>query len=133
MGTSVYMSPEFHNIASLCTTKEWCIKYNKGIDVWAMGITLYFMLFKSVPYSSHAELLLTTPEAHNRYMLQHHVGNKMLTGIMRTVRVMLAFDYRTRVSAENALMYLTDYLKSLPATEGIKVVQHKQVREQGGT
>jgi len=46
-GSLAYMPPEV--LSSLDTTA------NPAIDVWAMGITLYFMLYAKLPFNGHRE------------------------------------------------------------------------------
>jgi serine/threonine protein kinase len=91
-GSLAYMPPEV--LSSLDTTAD------PAIDVWALGIILYFMLYAKLPFNGHTEKEI------KKEILNHKVEfrNKKITGeCKRLIEAMLVKDPKKRMKVIDAL------------------------------
>lgn len=96
-GYSWHMAPE------MCSSG-----YTYSINVWQIGILLYYMIFKKYPFSEFSELIsyLKNPEYCYNYIRTHKVNiiSKDLV-LVDLLSKMLAIDPLKRISLEEVLLH----------------------------
>ena len=69
VGTILYVAPE----VVFCQLKT----VNKSVDVWAMGVILYFMVFGDYPFQGESEKEILTNITKGYYIIPSHASKEL--------------------------------------------------------
>ncbi|KAG5896977.1 hypothetical protein JTB14_018492 [Gonioctena quinquepunctata] len=96
-GTFHYMAPEVLNP----TAKE----YNSQVDIWSLGVILYYMLSKRLPFQSNDKSTLAGLILRGKYSMQYSVWYEISPLAKDLITKMLKVDPRERITVDGILSH----------------------------